>query len=228
MLHPLPPPQPPALIENVEPKIVRDFSNSDYQTNSVIPTSAHSKEPNTERISANQETLRPSPPPQEQYLPEFSSQSRTNQCQQINMADSSPCRLQEETDNKNNRENGEEYISQTDADSLGSPLEPDITEDNSHLVIPSLNQSGISQSTIILTQERDGETREFQINPVPAENVSSVTPTWSGEGMKRNKPLAISKWAPVGRGTRIGPRPPGSDRRRAARADRRLAGTHRR
>ena len=173
MVPPLPPPQPPALIENVAPEAARDFSNSDHQ---IL-----GKQDSRESLSGvklnNREAATSFVSPQEQYAPEFSSGNHEEEEDPTNIANlTSPQDFppQEETEPRNNTE---EYVPQTDAGNLGYPLfvgypleqEQGESSDTPNVLIPNLNQAVNRQSTLILTQERGGETREFEITPLDSD-----------------------------------------------------------
>ena len=176
MLQPLPPPQPPALIENAIPEVVRDFSNYENQTSE--------KQDSRESLSGvkfnDGEGYTSLVSPQEQYAPEFSSGNTEEEYSSTNIANftsSQDTLPQEEAEQK--KSNNQEYASQTDAGNLGEPIfvgypieeEQGESPDTSNVLIPNPNQAQGGKSTLILTQERGGETREFEITPLESDEL---------------------------------------------------------
>ena len=180
MLQPLPPPQPPALIENAASEVVRDFSNSDHHILGQQDYTESRSDVNFNHGDYSSSLVSP----QEQHAPEFSlgnteEEYNSTSIANLTSSDSEDLPTQEQT---KSTDTTEEYAPQTDAGNLGEPLfmgypleeKQGELPNTPNVLIPNLNQVQASQRTLILTQERGGETREFEITPLESEELEEL------------------------------------------------------
>ena len=187
----VPPPEPPALIKYVKPKT--NESNQDasriltnkQQSGLIRQVPITTREINTPS-SVNQESL-PSPtPPQKQALPEFSTYPHPPQTNATSLG--SPLTVDISNQEKSASILGNKQLNSQQKRSSLTPTTVN-SENQNHpetpetLVIEDLHPSVAtnppegSKSTRLLTQERGGETREFQITPTQVEETPSNSGT---------------------------------------------------